>query len=143
MAFNKLTQCPLCNMNLEPNAEARLRDYGECAEIDCEHCGTFTITATAAATIDNFLANSDRDRMALRRAILLMQQPGQKPEIDSRNMERFANEMLPTPAQQAENLILHIGQSLAGDPGGLAWVGGDKVAALIGSIGFHSSSISA
>jgi len=105
------THCPVCNTPLK----ARRHDYGDRAYFDCPRCGLFGLTGSAEALLPGLL--TDRRKAAiLSYVISRMQRRG--PDtilLDSLLCQRIVETgVLPTPQEQAENLIRWLGTNLPG-----------------------------
>jgi hypothetical protein len=107
-------QCIVCETE-DAKLLGRLND---CARFDCRRCGLFVLGGSADVTLETRLNEKPPLRL-LRRSLMShtlrrMQQPGNKPlrVITDEELPTFwRSERLPTPQQQADNLILWIGDN--------------------------------
>lgn len=110
-----MSTCPVCR-----NSATEHPTSGDRHEFTCEVCGMFEITGTAAAVLAANSAWTPVKRAALSHRIRLDQGGNQPPRIDTYLMERVleGGAKLPTPLQQATNLLRYIGDSVSatGEP---------------------------
>jgi hypothetical protein len=123
-------KCIVCNY---PQAK-RQEGVGDFARFDCARCGVFVLTDTAAAVLERLLAEEPLRRSLMSHALRRMQRPDGEHLHKITNDELpsyWKNERLPTPLEQADNLILWIGDHQQA-PG--TWVDGNPsaIAATIG-----------
>jgi hypothetical protein len=87
---------------------------GGFAGFECRRCGLFSLTGSAEAELPEKLNELPLRRSLMSHTLRRMQRPDNRlPKgIDSYNLPTFwRNEKLPTPQQQADNLILWIGDN--------------------------------
>ncbi len=100
--------CPVCT-----TLTAEMRPVGPLAqviEIDCPTCGAFALTDLAETTIRGKITEKGHLSAVLGYYIRRMQGGGKnRPIINDKLAEQFLNRDLPSAAEQADNLILWIG----------------------------------
>jgi hypothetical protein len=87
---------------------------GDFARFDCVRCGSFTLSGTAERTLETRLSEKPLRRSLMSHILRRMQQADDKQlrTITDDDLPTFwRNETLPTPQQQADNLILWIGDN--------------------------------
>lgn len=105
-----MNQCPVCSSALRdqgarPSQDAR--DY------DCPRCGKYSVTGTVAATLRTNIAGDSRKVAVLSHAIRRLQRDQVWPMLDSQLVSRIlAVGTLPKPAEQANNLLLWLAETL-------------------------------
>jgi hypothetical protein len=110
------------------------RELGQDARFDCRRCGAFVLTGTAEATLPTKLEDRPLRRSLMSHTLRRMQQPDDQHlrQIREDDLPTFwRNERLPTPQQQADNLILWIGDNqeasfsfaITGRQAIAAWIG--------------------
>jgi hypothetical protein len=106
-------QCPICDYGI---AEAK-SDGLDGSTINCERCGRYTVSRTAIATLPATLGG-DADRIArLAYAVRRMQRAsGPPPMLTTHLVEKIMEGPLPSVFEQADNLVLWIGDHCS-DPG--------------------------
>jgi len=124
-----MATCPVCG-----NKATEHPTSGDRHEFTCEVCGMFEITGTAAAVLAAKPAWTPIKRAILSHRIRLDQDGDKPPRIDTYLMERVLDggARLPTPIQQAANLLRHVGDKVleSGQPI-RGWA--SDIAALIGA----------
>src|SRR5262249_38015772 len=111
MSATKLN-CPVCNT---PNA-TRQAGVGDFARFDCPRCGSFALGGSADSELGRLLAEMPLRRSLMSHALRRMQRPGSQRlhVITSDELPTYWREKrLPTPLEQADNLILWIGDNQA------------------------------
>ena len=103
-------RCLVC-VTEDVKREARRGDF---ARFDCRRCGSFVLSGTAEPTLETKLNEIPLRRSLISHTLRRMQQADDKhlrviPRYDLPTFWR--NETLPTPQQQADNLILWIGDN--------------------------------
>lgn len=102
------TPCPVCCLPLVGLTEGVDRH-----EYRCENCGEYSLTGTALAVVRTELAVSPELGAVLAHAIRRRQRTGASPTLDSPDIKRLKCEgVLPDPKEQAENVVLLLGDSL-------------------------------
>jgi hypothetical protein len=89
-----------------------LGTIGDSARFDCRRCGSFVLSGSAEGTIEARLIEKPLRRSLMSHTLRGMQQPGEKHlrVITDKDLPTFwRDERLPTPQQQADNLILWVG----------------------------------
>src|SRR5262245_46024142 len=105
--------CPVCKSTLTHPLN---RVGGEAHDLDCPHCGRLTVTAHSL--VDLHAERDDFRRQLLSHTVRQMQVGDSRPYLDSATVSRILEtRTLPTPKQQADNLVLLLGQSLANRQG--------------------------
>ena len=126
-------QCPVCWPTLQ------LRDIGKNSEdprardYDCPRCGPFSLSGTLVSTIKSKL-DTPVKRAILSHAIRQMQRDDDWPFITSDTVKNIlSDKSLPSPHEQADNLILWLGNNLAG-PGETKRVTPETHQSVVGAI---------
>src|SRR5262249_23874161 len=97
--------------------EGAQRRFGnDSARFDCRRCGSFVLSGSAEATIETKFNEKPLRRSLMSHTLRKMQKPGDKHlrviTNDDEDLPTFwRDERLPTPQQQADNLILWIGEN--------------------------------
>lgn len=101
-------KCPICDL---PSLE-QTGSSGDFYQYHCLRCGKFRLSGTACATLSHeFSGADDIKRSVLSHAVRNMQRVGEWPTLDSRSSKKILEQnSLPKPAEQAQNLILWLGQ---------------------------------
>lgn len=137
MEDKKAACCPVCETRLE--AQPSL-PTGDSTGVACIRCGTFVITGSAQAESLTRFKRNPRLRQILSHAIRRMQRVDRRPILDPGMLGRLDEAgRLPSPAGQAENLLLWLGDHVPA-PGELVRVADSDVGGAIGSAGdqnFH------
>ena len=103
-------KCVVCN---NPQAK-RQEGLGDFARFDCPRCGAFVLTETAEAVLERLLAEVPLRRSLMSHTLRRMHRPDQKHlhKITGDELPSYWKEdRLPTPLEQADNLILWIGDN--------------------------------
>jgi hypothetical protein len=104
-----MPSCIVCNT---PNT--RKQQGVDFARFDCPRCGLFALSGTAEATLEQRLAEEPLRRSLMSHTLRRMQRPDQKHFhiIRDDELPTFWSEgRLPSPLEQADNLILWIGDN--------------------------------
>lgn len=103
--------CVVCASTLNSREETN----GLRIKYDCPLCGRFVLSGTLEATIPS-ITTADRDKgTLLSYAIRKMQHSGRIPFLDSYVVDQImATTKLPTPLEQANELILWLGKNIKG-----------------------------
>jgi hypothetical protein len=130
MATSEAAKCPVCGAPLKDGPH----DYGDKAFFNCPRCGLFGLTRTAETTLPDLLRDSPRNAAILSYAISRTQPEGRNtPLLDSLQCKRIIETgALPTPQEQAENLVRWLGNHLGG-PGERAKIRYADQGGLIGA----------
>ena len=111
MAPSDDTRCPVCSTALKTGRQ----DYGEKVYFECPRCGLFGLTRSAESTLPGLLTTP---RSAAVLSYAISRTPRQRPDtpvFDSSQCKRMVEaDFLPTPQEQAENLIRWLGEHLSG-----------------------------
>jgi hypothetical protein len=84
-------------------------------QYSCIRCGNFVIPFTAKVTLGHTLTDDDPKRAILSHAVRMMQREDEWPTLTNDSFRQILkHQSLPKPAEQAENLLLWLGQSAAG-----------------------------
>ena len=105
-----MPNCIVCNT---PNAQ-RQQGSGDFARYDCSRCGSFALAGTAEGTLPDKLNEAPIRRSLMSHTLRRMQRPGDAHLriIASNDLPTFwRQDRLPTPQQQADNLILWVGDT--------------------------------
>jgi hypothetical protein len=103
-----MPNCIVCN-NRNATTQGGL---GDSVRFDCQRCGSFVLDGTAEATLPQRLAEEPLRRSLMSHTLRRMQRPGQTDLhiIRDHELPTFWSEgRLPSPLEQADNLILLIG----------------------------------
>ena len=124
-----MPSCIVCN-----NPRATKREEADVARFNCPRCGSFALSGTAAGLLEQRLAEVPLRRSLMSHALRRMQRPDQKHlrTIRDDELPTFWSEgRLPSPLEQADNLILLIGDR---QPTPSDWVDvtQSEIAAMIG-----------
>jgi hypothetical protein len=107
-----MSTCIVCETE---GAEALgVGDSGGSVRFDCRRCGSFVLSGTAESTLTPKLNEKGLRRSLMSHTLRRMQRPGDKHlrVITDDELPTFwRNERLPTPQQQADSLILWIGDN--------------------------------
>ena len=93
---------------------ARQQGAGDFARFDCPRCGSFALAGSAESALEGLLAEIPLRRSLMSHTLRRMQRPDQKHLriITSDELPTFwREERLPSPLEQADNLILWIGDN--------------------------------
>lgn len=100
--------CPVCTQGLKQPPVERI----EATEFTCISCDTFRVTRSAAPGLQRALEPDAMLRATLRWKLRQMQGRGQVPTIDSALVSKLDSlGPLPRPLEQAENLLLWLGEN--------------------------------
>lgn len=98
--------CALCRMNIQVSGSTG----GDRQRFNCPRCGTFKISGSAKAMADAKLPSNLKLRAISSHSVRKMQRDGTPPMISSEILENiWTYGTLPTPAEQANMLVLLIG----------------------------------
>ena len=125
-------QCPVCNM---PVSEL---PTGEIVRVECVRCGTYDITASAIAATGWAQGQADEQirRGKLSYALRRMQAGASIPELTTSLRDRILEEtQLPSPTEQATNLLLAFGDELRVSPGARVQFSRPEIAGVAARIG--------
>lgn len=102
-----MSTCPICT--LEGVEECSARDK---YQYRCMRCGSFDVSTTAKGMLSQSIAENDRQRAVLSHAIRKMQRDVDWPLLSSDLLRKILkNNLLPKPAEQADNLLLWLGDA--------------------------------
>lgn len=101
-------KCPICDLPLEEKGSS-----GDSYQYRCMRCGTFELSGTVKATLGyEFSGADDQKRAVLSHAVRKMQRSTEWPMLNSHSCKQILEQsLLPKPAEQAQNLILWLGQA--------------------------------
>ena len=100
-----MPECPVCRR------EAEVRDNLDPKHVNCQTCGQFSMTATAAAVWPAQCGDNPERVPLLSHAIRKRQRAETPPTFDSNLVKQIISESsLPAIAQQADNLVLFMGR---------------------------------
>ena len=123
------SRCPVCSTQMK----ARRHDYGNKAYFDCPRCGLFGLTRAAEVTLPGLL--TDRRKAAIL-SYVISRTESKGPDtflLDSDLCKKIIETgTLPTPQEQAENLIRWLGANLQG-PGETLQISFVEHGAIIGA----------
>ncbi|HPL66168.1 MAG TPA: hypothetical protein PLG94_06535 [Smithellaceae bacterium] len=127
-------KCPICSLIVEETGRGGSADFHD---YKCPVCGPFTITRTALHNLRSKTL-TEKKSAVLSHAIRRMQKQDSWPEINSKILDVIMeNNYLPSPAEQADNLILWIGDNVE-VPGVEIGVDPDLHKAIIGAVNNHN-----
>ena len=96
--------CPVC--------ETPLTGVYPSGKYDCPRCGEFILTSSLEAELPGHLSGRIHRRGLMSHKIRRMERKGQPPKIDTYAVKSFwADEVMPTPPEQADELILWAGDN--------------------------------
>jgi len=113
---------PNCIVCKTPNAKQSVG--ADIIRFDCERCGSFVLGGTAESVLDGLLDEIPLRRSLMSHTLRRMQLPNDKHLRVIRGDELasfWREDRLPTPLEQADNLILLIG-NMQETPSAWAWV---------------------
>ncbi len=121
--------CPVCGITLKSGSVHMDNVY-----FDCPGCGIFGLTASAEAVLPDLLRGSGRKAAVLSYAIRTTPRHGIDTIVfdESACKRLIETGYLPTPQEQAENLIRWLGERLFG-PGQMLRITFDEVGPVIGA----------
>lgn len=106
----KLEYCPVCNEKIEP---VDLVFDPDKYPIDCMVCGNFSILRIAKLNCQEIFRNDPEISSIVGYSIRKMQKVNERPLLTPDLVKNIIeNNRLPSPAEQAENLILWLGETL-------------------------------
>ncbi len=123
-------KCPVCTTHLlrEPDAHSVSTDFS------CPNCGRFRLTSSASVVVEGKTERNLEARAILSHSIQKMQRLDRRPELHSVMVKNILkNNKLSTPAEQADNLILWLGDNTE-DPGIEKVISAKTHQAIIGAI---------
>lgn len=123
--------CPACKSKLKDYSESRHIDGLLGAFYSCPQCGDFLLSGTTQAILQGKLDNPEKVAI-FSHAIRKMQREGKPPFIDSNLLDHILRRRLPSLVEQANNLILWIGETILG-PGERILVQSSTHQAIIGA----------
>lgn len=104
-----MSPCPVCNSNMQqpggnPNAKGNY-------DFDCNRCGGFSLTGSAAATVRSLCVSSEKKAL-LCHSIRKRQVSEERPVITSEQIaEILEYGIIPTPQEQLDKFVLWFGDS--------------------------------
>lgn len=126
--------CPICSSIVKETSRGGSADFHD---YKCPVCGPFTITRTALHNLRSEKLTEKKSAL-LSHAIRRMQKQNSWPEINSKILDVIMeSNYLPSPAEQADNLILWIGDNIDA-PGVEIGVDPDLHKAIIGAVNNHN-----
>lgn len=101
-------KCPICDLPLVENGSSV-----DAYQYICIRCGAFQLSGTVKATLESkFSGAEDIKRAVLSHAVRKMQRSTEWPMLNSHScMQILEQSSLPKPTEQAQNLILWLGQT--------------------------------
>jgi hypothetical protein len=100
--------CPLCQAILKSPREPTTRDA---ERIPCPRCGTYDLGGTLAAILPQHVKDDPRSAALVSHVIRRSQSAGTVPFLSAARWEEIIKNVTPpSPAEQAENLILWLGK---------------------------------
>ncbi len=124
-----MEKCPVCG---RPNCV--MTHDGDNANFECVRCGRYGLTGSALVVLEKSLQEAPLSRAIMSHALRRMQRPGLAPKsISSYELPSYwAAGRLPTPQEQADLLVLWIGDHLA-TPDAVVRVPHEELAATVGT----------
>lgn len=102
--------CPVCRFRLHTSPSPG----GDYESFACDHCGKFTLDGTAVGLLPSELGDSVRKRAVLSHAIAKASASQEWPRFSYAQCKRILHaNYLPTPQEQANFFIRHVGETLA------------------------------
>jgi len=102
-------KCPVCGLQLSEQGHD-----GDLNQYNCINCGKYSLVGTVKAILPSHLQGSPNLSAIISHAIRRMQRVNEWPVIDSYVLNKIEEEgFLPNPAEQAENLVIWLGENLA------------------------------
>lgn len=106
-------RCPICKYTLykEVSEDRNTSGYN----YSCPNCGNYYLSLEAKEEYKDYFKNKPNEAAMLAHSIRKMQKPNYRPRITLKLIEKIIEtRSLPTPKEQADNLILWLGESLVG-----------------------------
>lgn len=101
------SDCPICHSCLRDRGQ-----NGDQYQFDCPNCGRFIFSGTTKAMVKSRVAKSHDFSAILSHTVRRMQRIDEWPLVASDVIARLEKDgRLPNPAEQAENLVLWLGQT--------------------------------
>jgi hypothetical protein len=125
-----MPNCIICQM-----PDVGVLPQGAFARFDCSRCGSFLLSGTAEAVLQGLFAEDPLRRSLMSHTLRRMQRTddGHLRVIKSDDLPTFWSEgRLPTPQQQADNLILWIGDNQR-TPNHVLAVKSEAISAIVGT----------
>jgi hypothetical protein len=131
--------CAVCGYH-NPRTWADTRDG---TNFDCARCGSFFLTRTAEANLKTILRGKEgraiEASLSFRIRRMQSQEGGAIPTISSTFVDTVAADpSLPNPAEQADNLILWLGETLGNQTGGQVDIEYNRDRSRVGGINDYS-----
>jgi hypothetical protein len=126
-----MTQCPICLSEASSQGRQPTGDGRDGEKYECPRCGPYFFSVTLLAALPHALGEDETKRSLLSHAVRKMQQQNQPPFLDARLVEEILKGSLPSPFQQAENLVLWLGTIL--NPGENIWINPASHLSIVGS----------
>src|SRR5262245_23068023 len=105
-------QCPVCSTSLQAPL---LPATGDVFEYECQRCGRFGLSGSARVELQTRRSSNQKLGFIVSRAIRQMQRVDPRPLVDHSLVERLnRGGRLPSPIEQAENLISWVSDNLPG-----------------------------
>lgn len=121
-------------------AEEAVQRVGDRLRVRCATCGEFQVSGTDVAIAAAKLAGDSVATAKVSFGLRRMQEHAPWPMLDPGVMERIIEENLPSPREQADNLILWLGRHLRDSgPQSKLELDPDECAAIMGAVGFQGS----
>lgn len=109
-----MPQCPICLSEASAQSHQRTGDGRAGDKFACPRCGSFFVSDTLPATLHRSLRGDETKIALLSHAVRKMQRDDRAPFLDTPIVEEILKGSLPSPFQQAENLVLWLGTHLKG-----------------------------
>jgi hypothetical protein len=127
-----MIQCPICLSEASGQGHQPTGEGHSGEKYECPRCGPYFLSVTLLATLPQTLGEDETKRSLLSHAMRKMQRQNQAPFLTSGLVEEILKGSLPSPIQQAENLVLWVGTNLKG-PGEILWVNPVSHLSIVGS----------
>lgn len=109
-------KCPICLWDASSEGHRSSGDGRAGEKFDCRRCGPFSVSRELLADLAYWLQRKGEDtkRALLSHAVRKMQRENGPPFLTTHIVEEILKGSLPSPFQQADNLVLWLGTHLNG-----------------------------
>ena len=109
-------KCPICLWDTSSEGHRSSGDGRAGEKFDCRRCGSFFVSRELLADLAHWLQRKGEDtkRALLSHAVRKMQRENAPPFLTTHIVEEILKDSLPSPFQQADNLVLWLGTHLNG-----------------------------
>ena len=109
-----MTQCPICLSEASGQGHQPTGDGHSGEKYDCPRCGPYFLSVTLLATLPQTLGEDETKRSLLSHVVRKCNGRTSPLFLTSDLVEEILKGSLPSPFQQAENLVLWLGTNLKG-----------------------------